>query len=200
MDELHAIGEVTHESEGANTLREPRDLAKVHHEAVRFAELVQTPALCLKVLDELHFVLCGDERLQKLQEIQPQSFQVVPVGQEGAGSVRLIDRLNGRIDYLTSRSRFDGVADFRSILVLLAQSDGQIFGPVKIHHRHFDGRLGARFCLQGSQVHSGGLGFGLKLILKRGHVQSLQEHRKTHRMHVLKKTTFFTSGHFFKIH
>lgn len=77
---MDALGEIAHECERADALRKPRDLAEAHHEAVLLAELVQGPALTLVVVDELHFILCGDETLQELEEVQAQSPLVVPVG------------------------------------------------------------------------------------------------------------------------
>lgn len=78
--QLDALREIAHEGESADALGKPRDLAKAHHEAVLLAELVQGPALALVVVDELHFILCGDETLQQLEEVQALSFQVVPAG------------------------------------------------------------------------------------------------------------------------
>lgn len=80
LNELDALGEIAHEGERADALREPRDLAEAHHEAVLLAELVQGPALALVVADELRFVLCGDETLQELEEVQAEGSLVVPVG------------------------------------------------------------------------------------------------------------------------
>lgn len=51
LNELHALGEVAHEGERADALREARDLAEACHEAVLLAELVQGPALTLIVVD-----------------------------------------------------------------------------------------------------------------------------------------------------
>lgn len=76
--QLDALGEVAHEGEGADSLRKPLDLAEAHHEAVLLAELVQGPAITLVAVDELHVVLSGDEPLQELQEVQTQSFLVIP--------------------------------------------------------------------------------------------------------------------------
>lgn len=59
-------------------LREARDLAEAHHEAVLLAELVQGPALALVAADEPHLVLGGNEALQELQEVQAEGFLVVP--------------------------------------------------------------------------------------------------------------------------
>lgn len=83
LDQLDTFGEIAHEGEGADALGEPRDLAEAHHEAVLLAELVQGPALALVVVNELHFVLRGDEALQELQEVQAQGSLVVPAGTAG---------------------------------------------------------------------------------------------------------------------
>lgn len=80
LHELDTVGEVAHEGEGADVLREARDLAEAHHEAVLLAELVQGPALALVAADEPHLVLGGNETLQELQEVQAEGFLVVPAG------------------------------------------------------------------------------------------------------------------------
>lgn len=80
LDELDALGEVSHERERADALRQPRDLAEAHHEAALLAQLVRRSALLLEVLEQLHFVICWDETLEELQEVQAQSWQVVPAG------------------------------------------------------------------------------------------------------------------------
>lgn len=80
LDELDAVGEVAHEGERADALRQPRDLAEAHHEAVLLTELIQGPAIALVAADEPHLVIGGDETLQELQEVQTQGFLVVPVG------------------------------------------------------------------------------------------------------------------------
>lgn len=78
--ELNTVGEIAHEGERADALGKPWDLAEAHHEAVLLAELVQGPAITLVVVDELHFVLRGDETLQQLKEVQTQSSLVIPAG------------------------------------------------------------------------------------------------------------------------
>lgn len=80
LHELDAVGEVAHEGKGADVLREARDLAEAHHEAVLLAELVQGPALALIATDETLLVLSGNEALQELQEVQAEGFLVVPAG------------------------------------------------------------------------------------------------------------------------
>lgn len=79
LDEPDALGEVSHEREGADALRQPRDLPEAHHEALLLAQPVRRSAPLLEVLDQLHFVVGGDEALEELQEVQAEGSQVVPV-------------------------------------------------------------------------------------------------------------------------
>ena len=79
LQKLDALREVSHEGESADALAQTWDLSKAHHEAVLLGQLVQGPAIALVVLDELEVVLRGDETLQKLKEVQAESFLVIAV-------------------------------------------------------------------------------------------------------------------------
>lgn len=71
--------------------------------------------------------------------------------------------------------RLNGAADVRRSHSFFAQGDGQVFGPVGLHQRHFIGGLVGQFHLEGPQVYRGGLGLGLELLLKGHHVKRLQK-------------------------
>lgn len=62
----------------------------MNHEAVLLTELVQGPALQLIVVDELHFILSGNESLQQLQEVRAQGFLVVPARNSKTLSVGIL--------------------------------------------------------------------------------------------------------------
>lgn len=173
---MDALGEVAHEGQSADALGEPRDLAEAHHEAVLLAELVQGPALALVVIDELHFVLCGDEALQELQEVQAQSSLVVPVGAQQMEIFSVLQSCHGRgrTSCFFWYVRLDRAADVRSSHAFLAQGDGQVFGSVGLHQRNFAGGLLGLFHLEGAEVDGGGLGLGFKLLLENGHVELLR--------------------------
>lgn len=84
LNELDALVEVPHEGQRAYALRQARDLAEAHHEAVLLAQPIWRSALLLEVLDQLHFVIGGDETLEELQEVQAQGRQVVPADGDAA--------------------------------------------------------------------------------------------------------------------
>lgn len=90
LEEPDAVGEVSHEGERADALRQPRDPPEAHHEALLLAQPVRRPAPLLEVLDQLHFVVGGDEALEELQEVQAEGPQVVPVDGD-VPSVKLAD-------------------------------------------------------------------------------------------------------------